>query len=463
VTQGEANPRSAGAAPSDGGRRSLAGRLFAPADIASLVYLRVAFGSLGLWEMWRYADAGWIRRYYIDPDFHFTFFGLSWVQPWPGDGMYWHFGALAVLSVCIIFGLCYRFAATLFCVGFAYVFLLEKAQYLNHLYLFNLVAFLMIFIPAHRELSVDAWLRTKLRTEVVPVWSLWLIRFQMGVCYFYAGVAKMNLDWLQGWPLRLWLPQERDFPVIGGFFDELWLQLFFSWGGLLLDLLVPFFLLWRRTRMVAFLFTVVFHLINARLFGIGIFPWLSIALTLMFFPADWPRRIFNWPRRGPAPDEASPMGPLRGGQKLTAAAIGVFVALQILIPLRHFLYPGNVSWTEEGHNFAWHQKLRDKRCEAEFNVSDPTTGESWGIRESVFLTFRQNEKMSLRPHMILEFAHFLARHYREKEGREVEVRVQTSCSLNGRAPQLFIDPEVNLAAEPRTLWPKPWIVPLTTP
>ena len=81
----------------------------------------------------------------------------------------------------------------------------------------------------------------------------------------------------------------------------------------------------------------------------------------------------------------------------------------------------------------------------------------------MFLTFRQNEKMSSRPHMILEFAHFLARHYRENEGREVEVRVQTSCSLNGRAPQLFIDPEVNLAAEPRTLWPKPWIVPLTTP
>ena len=134
-------------------------RLFQPVDIASLVYYRIAFGSIALWEVWRFADNGWIARYYVEPQYHFTYFGFAWVQPWPGDGMYWHFAALAALAACIITGLCYRAAAALFWLGFTYVFLLERASYLNHLYLFCLIAFLMIWLPAHRDASLDARLR----------------------------------------------------------------------------------------------------------------------------------------------------------------------------------------------------------------------------------------------------------------------------------------------------------------
>lgn len=436
--------------------------LFAPIDIAAIVYYRVAFGALALWEVWRFADAGWIERHYIEPGFHFSYYGFAWLQPWSGDGIYWHFAALALLSVCIIVGFCYRAAAALFFLGFVYVFLLERANYLNHLYLFSLIAFLMIFVPAHRDLSVDARLRPGIRSETAPAWSLALLRLQMGVAYFFAGVAKMNADWLHGWPLRLWLPSEQDFPVIGGFFTELWCQLLFSYGGLLLDTLAPFLLLWRRTRGVTFLITLAFHLTNARLFGIGIFPWLSIATTLLFFPPDWPRRVFNYPRRGAAPDWTPPRQ-LRRGQSLAATAIGAWVAFQLLFPLRHFAYPGNVSWTEEGHDFAWHQKLRDKQCDADFTVFDRATGDRWEIRWRRYLTGRQQRKMSGRPHMLLEFAHFLAREFSNEGTRSVEVTVRAGCELNGRPWQLLVDPEVDLAREPRDPRPKRWILPLETP
>ena len=45
----------------------------------------------------------------------------------------------------------------------------------------------------------------------------------------------------------------------------------------------------------------------------------------------------------------------------------------------------------------------------------------------------------------------------------MEVRVVGLVSLNGRKPQLLIDPTVNLAAQHRTLGHKAWTVPLTEP
>ncbi|MEJ7873187.1 MAG: HTTM domain-containing protein, partial [Rubrobacteraceae bacterium] len=117
------------------------GHLFAPVDIASLVFFRIAFGVLMLWEVWIQFSNGLIQRNYIDPTYHFTYYGFGWVQPWSGNGMYLHFLALGVLAVCIALGLWYRVSVVLFFVGFTYVFLLDQALYLNHFYLICLVSF----------------------------------------------------------------------------------------------------------------------------------------------------------------------------------------------------------------------------------------------------------------------------------------------------------------------------------
>jgi hypothetical protein len=115
-------------------------RLFAPVDIASLVCFRAAFGAIMLWEVGRYVSHGWIKRYYIEPTFHFTYYGFGWVRPWPGNGMYWHFYGLGLLAFCMALGLGYRLTATLSFLGFTYLFLLDQTQYLNHFYLICLVS-----------------------------------------------------------------------------------------------------------------------------------------------------------------------------------------------------------------------------------------------------------------------------------------------------------------------------------
>lgn len=175
-----------------------------------------------LWQVCRYFHYGWIKGNWIDPIFHFTYYGFGWIRPWPGDGMYLHWLALGALSILIILGLWYRVSVTLFCLGFTFTFLLEQARYLNHYYLICLISFLMIFIPAHRVVSIDAWRDPAIRSYTAPAWALWLLRAQFGIVYFYAGLAELDGDWLHGKPIRMWLAGHHDYPLIGPFVDREW-------------------------------------------------------------------------------------------------------------------------------------------------------------------------------------------------------------------------------------------------
>lgn len=442
--------------------RPSASRLFAPIDIASLVYFRIAFGGIMLWEVYRYLAYGRIARYFLVPEFHFKYLGFGWVQAWPGDGLYYHFFAMGVLAVFIMAGFLYRLSALLFFLAFTYVFLLEQAQYLNHFYFVSLVSFLMIFVPAHRTFSVDAWMRPALRSKTAPIWALWVLQAQMGFVYIWAGVAKLNGDWLRGYPLRDWLESGMDLPVVGPYMTEPVVAVGMSYGGLFLDLFVWPALVWRRTRPFAFAAVLAFHLLNAAIFNIGIFPWFSIAATLLFFGPDWPRRLL---RRPAIPVPALPVGfPLGPRERVAATAIAAFIAVQVLVPMRQFAYPGNVSWTEEGHRYSWHQKLRSKRAFASFLLTDPSTGKTWEVDPRRLLTRRQNSKMAKRPYMIVQFAHHLSDLATEPGQPRIEVRVAAMASLNGRQPQPLIDPKVDLAAEPRTFFKGyDWIMPLQVP
>lgn len=444
----------------------LATRLFQPVDAASLALFRMMFGAILFWEVWRFFGNDWIRRYYIDTGFHFKYFGFTWVQPWPGDWMYVHFAAVAVFALCVMLGLFYRISALLLFLGFTYWFLLDQARYLNHFYLTSLLCFLMIFVPAHCARSLDAIRRPEIRSATVPAWSLWLLRAQMGIVYFYAGLGKINYDWLRGEPIRDWLMARSDIPLIGTLISQEWSVWIFAYGGLLFDLLVVPALLWRRTRPFAFAAAVVFHMTNKMLFSIGMFPILALAATLLFLSPSWPRALglFFAPRQGDAETNHKPPLPPVWKRRVILGFVAAYLSVQILVPLRHFLYPGSVHWNEEGHRFSWHMKLRDKDARARFYIVDPETGHRQRIRQSQYLNSRQRRKVSSRPDLALQFAHFVREDIRE-EGfyHDVEIRVEALVSLNGRRPQLMIDPEVDLASQPRTLGHADWILPLNEP
>lgn len=444
----------------------LASRLFAPVDIAALVVFRVLFGGIMLWEVYRYFDFDRISNYYIKPTFYFTYYGFSWVRPWPGNGMYIHFAILGLLAFCIAIGLFYRVSAFLFFLGFTYVFLLDQANYLNHFYFVSLVSFLMIFVPAHRSFSVDAWLRPSLKTQFVPAWGRFLLQAQMAIVYIGGGVAKINGDFLRGEPMRMWLAERSDYTLwgweVGRLFTQEWAAWFFSFGGLVFDLVVVPALLWRRTRIIAFAAVVFFHCMNAYLFNIGIFPWISLGATVtLFLPADWPSRLFL--RKSPSAGvELAPVVHPQGNRRAIVAFVCIYLAIQILFPLRNWLYPSTVHWSEEGHRFSWRMKLRDKDATGAIWAIDTVDSQILRINPEDYLTRRQELKMMKTPDMILQFAHHVASEAR-KRNREVEVRADIKVSLNGRPFQQYIAPTVNLAAEPRSLRHAKWILPLETP
>ena len=448
--------------------------LFKPVDISFLVFFRILFGAIMLWEVYRYFTYGWIARYYVEPVVNFTYYGFSWVKPWPGSGMYIHFSVLGVAAACVILGFFYRFATPVFFLAFTYVFLLEQTRYLNHLYLVCLISFLMCFLPAERAFSVDALLRRRIRSEVVPAWTLWLLRAQVGIPYFYGGIAKLNADWIRGGePMRTWLRPLAAAPGFGHIFSAEWVVYGFVIGGLMLDLFVVPLLLWRRTRPFAFAAAVLFNLINSVIFDIGIFPWLMLGALLIYFPPDLVRRFaraFMSPGE-PVPASSPSATPIvgRGGpssfasQKIVVGLLAAYLAVQLVFPLRHYLYPGNVSWTEEGHNFAWHMKLRTKDGDAVFTVTHPQSGQTWTINPESYLKSHQVTKMTTKPDLVLQFSHYLAEEKRREGYEDVEVRARIMVSLNGREPQLMIDPNVDLTKEQVSLLPQRWIVPLTTP
>lgn len=441
---------------------SIPRRLFEPVDIASIVAFRITFGAILMWEVYRYFDHGWIDRYYVDPTFHFTYLGFGWVEPWPGNWMHVHFVGLAVLALCIMIGFGYRAATVLFFLGFTYIFLLEQARYLNHFYFVSLIALCLVAVPAHRAVSVDARLWPHLRSPVVPRWALGLLRFQVAVVFVFAGIAKLNRDWLRGEPLRELLANRTDFFLIGSLFTKEWLVYLFSYGGLLFDLLVVPLLLWPRTRPFAFAAALLFTLFNSKFFKIGIFPWISLGATLLFFPPNWPRHLLA--RLGLKPVSALPVSPARrrlgAAQRVGVGLLGAYAAIQILVPLRHFLYPGNVSWTEEGHQFAWRQKLRGKKSKARFFAFMPDSGERRELDTSSYVTGWQYWKMSARPDMILQLGHLLARELRRQGLTGFEIRAEVVSSLHGRPFQFLIDPEVDLAKKRRTILGADWIVSL---
>jgi hypothetical protein len=243
-----------------------------------------------------------------------------------------------------------------------------------------------------------------------------------------------------------------------------WLVQALTWGGLLFDLLIVPALLWKKTRSIACGLVITFHLTNALLFPIGIFPWLMLAATSLFFEPDWPRRVFSSSTTtATLLANTTSIGFLTPQQRLTLALLTIYVVLQITIPFRHFLYPGHVDWTEEGHTFSWHMMLRGKASAVRFHVRDRQTGRTGVFPLKGVLRSHQVARMSRDPRLIRDFARFIASICEQRGIPDVEVRAFVLCSLNGRKPQLLIDPQVDLIRIPATSGLAKWVRPLHEP
>ncbi len=444
-------------------RNGFTQKIFAPVDVASVVFFRILFGGIMVWWASTYLLNGWVFDYYIAPGFWFSYPGFEWITPWPGEGMFWHFGVLLVLSIFLVLGLFYRVTTVLLFFVYIYIFLLDQAHYLNHHYLVALYTFILIWIPAHRGFSLDALMRPKLRIQITPAWSVWLIRFQMGVVYFFGGISKINPDWLQGEPMRMILGDRTSFPIIGQWFTEEWMVMVFTYGGMVFDLSIVFLLLWKPTRWFGFAWALAFHLLNANLFNIHIFPWFSLGATLMYFAPSWPRDVLRLLKIKFSKVESVPHSQFSPSaiQWAGLVVLGAFVLIQLLLPFRHHLYAGDVRWTGEGDKYSWDMIVHNKEGFGDMRVNDADA--HLEMRKLMRqLNQLQVSFMLSDPHMLQQFAHFVGESLKEV-GYEDGVRVNVTVSLNGRDPEPIVDPNVNLDQEPLNVVPAPWILPFTEP
>jgi hypothetical protein len=148
---------------------------------------------------------------------------------------------------------------------------------------------------------------------------------------------------------------------------------------------------------------------------------------------------------------------------LILSFVTLYVAIQILVPLRHFLYPGGIEWAYMEHRFSWQMMLESHVSQTFFYVTDPNTGRELRVRPREYLDLQQSTHLGWRPDMIQQFACFLANKLPRLGPNPLRVQVRMYVSVNRRRPQLFLDPNVDLAAEPRS-WGRPrWLLQIHDP
>ncbi len=405
-----------------------------PMSLAPLAILRIIFGLVMVISCVRFAALGWIHEQYIAPVVHFPYAGFEWVVSLGDPGMYILFGVMTLAAAGIALGSWYRISSVVFFLSFTYVELIDKTYYLNHYYFVSIAAFLFCLVPAHRMFSLDVMRRPKLRADVMPRWVLDIFKLQIAIVYLYAGLAKINHAWLiDAMPLRIWLPAQSDVPLIGPLMTLWWLPWVFSWAGMLFDCSVPFLLWNRRTRPFAYASVVVFHVITGMMFQIGVFPLVMIAMTLVFFEPG-------------ARSEPARPSVVRMPRPLNVILTVHFI-VQILVPWRFLLYPGDLSWTEDGYRFSWRVMLMEKAGTATFTVWDGASGRGGIVDNSEFLNAHQEKQMSMQPDMIVQYAGFLRDEFTRRGVTRPRVTAEVWVTLNGASARRMVDPTRDLAAE----------------
>ncbi|MEL7003418.1 MAG: HTTM domain-containing protein [Bacteroidota bacterium] len=416
--------------------------LFSAADSRVTALIRILSG------VWFFVDtlsmlvSGYVTEAYVNVKVNLSFYGFEWVQPLSGAGMYVLFLLLILFSIAIAIGYRTKLFLSLFIIGFSYVFLIDVVYTLNKFYLFLIIAFLVLFSD-----ESPSWKYPQLKkVSALPVayWNIFIFQALIGVIYFYSGIAKINHDWLyHAEPLHSFFRARSYIRALGADGLET-LSFIFSYCGILFDLSIAFILINRRTRVWGQVAQIAFHLLNFTILHIGSLSIFMILFTFFLFPTEWLKRKMSLKEL-----EHNPKWSARIPSGLYLA--GIVLGLQLIIPHRHYFSNANVNWTEKGHRFSWRLMSRTKGGSySSFEVVDNETKESWNINPRAYLTGRQYRKMSAESDLILFFAHFLAREWKEKGHKDVSVYVNSRTHLNHRHSAPLIDREIDLVKVPRT-------------
>jgi hypothetical protein len=419
-------------------------------SVAPLLTLRRLFALLVLFSTTRFVLNGWVETQVLDPFWTFPFDGFEWLPRPSLTGAWVLFLGMIFGGLLLLAGRTAKVGAAMFFVCFTYVELLDKSNYLNHYYFVSLVAFMLV------------WLPTTAKTPSVPRLATTSIRLLLALVYFYAGLAKLNADWLlHAQPLAMWLPQHSSFPVLGPLFASKSVAFAFSWAGAAFDLFAPFALFSDRIRPYFYPVLVTFHVLTWILFPIGVFPWVMIACTTVFFTDKWHARLWSgmpgssWqvPEIEDSSDAATTWS------KPQVAMVWLFLGIQMLFPWRTLAYEGSMYWHESGYRFGWRVMLMEKAGWATYFIQNDL-GEEREFQVGDFLTPNQEKMMSTQPDLMIATAKKIQEIWNDAKGEHVRVRAEVWASLNGRRSQLMIEPFLDLTTLENDWSQRTFVLPL---
>ena len=409
-------------------------QIYQPIDNAPLIVFRIFLGALITLECYWTLMSGWVKTTFIDPKFTFSHIGFEWLQPLPENGMYLYFTVMGILGLFIMIGFKYRWSLALFSFLWLGIYLMQKENYNNHYYLLLLTCIIMLFLPAHQYASIDARLNSKIKSGIMPQWCSWVMIAFISIVYFYAGIAKFYPDWLNGTFIRILYSNHVHWPYIGSYLKEQWVVLGISYMAIAFDLLIIPLLLYKPTRTPAVLAYLAFHLCNAIMLNIGIFPFFALSFIVFFYPPQSIQKLFFKQKNTDFKNTAVNTQP-----QLLKYFFIPFLLIHLLLPLRHWFIKGNVLWTEEGHRLSWRMMLRSKKGTIQFKIVNLKTNEITYYDIKKRLTPLQQNFIVYKPDGIWQMAQRIKKEYTEK-GEKIALFVEAKVSVNEGNYENLIDP-----------------------
>ena len=416
-------------------------RLFLQIDNAPLIIFRIFLGFLLACETFGAMLTGWVKSNLVDPTYTFSHIGMEWLQPLPGYGMYFYFATMGILGLLVMIGYKYRWSIGLYTLLWAGAYFMQKTSYNNHYYLLLLVCLMMFFLPANRYASVDAKQNPSIRKLTMPAWCSWVMILQITIVYFYATLAKFYPGWLSGTFVHNLLNNSVSNPTLNDIMTQKWFYLFITYAGMVFDLSVVPLMLFKRTRTIAFVASLIFHIFNSITLQIGIFPFFALSFAVFFYPPDTMRKLFF--KKKPFAEDAGK--PTDESKSILLFFFVPYLIIQLLLPLRHYLIKGDVLLTEEGHRLSWRMMLRSRGGYTTFKIVDKKTGNKLYFDLHRVFTHKQISSMETKPDMIWQTAQYIHKHF-AKQGVDAAVYANTSVNINSGPYVTLIDPNVDLAA-----------------
>ncbi|XP_050394732.2 vitamin K-dependent gamma-carboxylase [Patella vulgata] len=461
-----------------------------PSDPACLGVVRFLFGFLMLLDIPQERGLGMADvRWGNNDECRFPLF--NFLKPLPLEWMYIVYFVMLLGAAGIMVGFLFRFSCICFLLPYWYIFFLDKTSWNNHSYLYGILGFLLTISDANRYWSLDGLFSKNKRNTHVPLWNYTLLRLQVFLVYFIAGLKKLDFDWVYGYSMqnlsRHWVFDPLKFMLTEEQIDLFVVHL----GGLTIDLSIGFLFFFDKTRPLAFLVCSSFHLMNSQMFSIGMFPWMMLATQVLFCHTDWPRRVFKMiptslqlftpeeeeihasshciygkddvksednkqqgMKCGKAPPTKSTLY-----HKISTCFTFLFIILQLILPYSHGITKGYNNWTNGLYGYSWDMMVHSWSVQhIRITYVNKDTGEAGYLNPEAWVGSR---RWSSHADMLKQHAQCIAGHLKTYNITNVALHFDIWKSLNERFQQRMFDPKVDIqSVEWSPLKETPWLMPL---